>query len=145
VAPDDVMERLIIAKQAADLHTDNFTQRLIHQYLSDYDIENHIARICQCYGSQAEAMINAIERYFPKEVQFTRPEGGMFLWLTLPEGQNAMTLFDKAIKENVAFVPGNPFYVNKTEVNTCRLNFSCANEQEIEEGIRRLGKVMYSL
>ncbi|MDR3706088.1 MAG: PLP-dependent aminotransferase family protein [Paludibacteraceae bacterium] len=145
VAPDDVMERLIIAKQAADLHTDNFTQRLIHQYLSDYDVDNHIARICQRYGSQAEAMINAIERYFPKEVQFTRPKGGMFLWLTLPEWQNAMTLFNKAIKENVAFVPGNPFYVNKTEVNTCRLNFSCSNEQKIEEGIRRLGKVMYSL
>lgn len=145
VAPDDVMERLIIAKQAADLHTDNFTQRLIHQYLSDYDVDNHIARICKCYGSQAEAMINAIERYLPLEVQFTRPEGGMFLWLTLPEGQNAMTLFDKAIKENVAFVPGNPFYINKTEVNTCRLNFSCSNEQEIEEGIRRLGKVMRSL
>jgi len=145
VAPDDVMERLIIAKQAADLHTDNFTQRLIYQYLSDYDVDNHIARICQCYGSQAEAMINAIERYFPKDVQFTRPEGGMFLWLTLPEGQNAMSLFNKAIKENVAFVPGNPFYVNKTEVNTCRLNFSCSNEQEIEEGIRRLGLVMYKL
>lgn len=145
VAPDEVMEKLIVAKQAADLHTDNFTQRLVCQYLSDYDVENHIARISECYGRQAEAMIGAIERYLPKDVQFTRPEGGMFLWLTLPEGQNAMELFDRAIKENVAFVPGNPFYVNRSEVNTCRLNFSCSNEREIEEGIHRLGGVMYGL
>lgn len=145
VAPDEVMECLIIAKQAADLHTDYFTQRLVNQYLSDYDIDRHIARICDCYGKQAEAMITAVEHYFPKEVQFTRPEGGMFLWLTLPEGQNAMQLFDLAIKENVAFVPGNPFYIDKTEVNTCRLNFSCSNEIQIEEGIRRLGKVLAML
>jgi 2-aminoadipate transaminase len=145
VAPDDVMERLIIAKQAADLHTDYFTQRLVHQYLSDYDIDLHISQICRAYGKQADAMISAIEQYFPKEVKFTRPEGGMFLWLTLPDGQSAMKLFDLAIKENVAFVPGNPFYVDKTDVNTCRLNFSCSNEHEIEVGICRLAKVLASL
>jgi 2-aminoadipate transaminase len=145
VAPDDVMERLIIAKQAADLHTDYFTQRLVHQYLSDYDIDLHISQICRAYGKQADAMISAIEQYFPKEVKFTRPEGGMFLWLTLPDGQSAMKLFDLAIKENVAFVPGNPFYVDKTDVNTCRLNFSCSNEHEIEVGICRLAKVLARL
>ena len=90
-------------------------------------------------------MIAALEKYFPSEIQFTRPEGGMFLWLTLPEGRNAMELFDLAIKENVAFVPGNPFYIDKTEVNTCRLNFSCSNEAEIEEGIRRLSGVLATL
>jgi len=87
-------------------------------------------------------MIAAIEQYFPSEVQFTRPEGGMFLWLTLPEGQSSMHLFDLAIRENVAFVPGNPFYVGKTDVNTCRLNFSCSNVQDIEIGIRKLGKAI---
>ncbi len=145
VAPDTVMDRLIVAKQAADLHTDYFTQRLVHQYLSDYDIDRHIAQICEAYGRQANAMIAALEKYFPAEIQFTRPEGGMFLWLTLPEGRNAMELFDLAIKENVAFVPGNPFYIDKTEVNTCRLNFSCSNEAEIEEGIRRLSGVLATL
>lgn len=145
VAPDEVMERLIIAKQAADLHTDYFTQRLVDQYLSDNDVETHIAKICQRYGAQAEAMIGAIEQFFPKTVKYTRPEGGMFLWLTLPEGQNAMQLFDLAIKENVAFVPGNPFYVDKSEVNTCRLNFSCSNEKEIETGIKRLGMLLAKL
>jgi 2-aminoadipate transaminase len=142
VAPDDVMEKLIIAKQAADLHTDYFTQRLIHQYLSDYNIDQHITQIRQAYGQQATAMICAIERYFPEEISFTRPEGGMFLWVTLPKGQSALELFDRAIQQNVAFVPGNPFYIGKTDINTCRLNFSCSNEQTIEEGIRRLGGVL---
>lgn len=142
VAPDEVMDRLIIAKQAADLHTDYFTQRLVYQYLSDYNIDQHIAKICNAYGKQAAAMIAAIEKYFPQEIGFTRPEGGMFLWITLPKNWCAMKLFDLAIKENVAFVPGNPFYIGKEHVNTCRLNFSCSNEQEIEEGIRRLALVM---
>lgn len=142
VAPDEVMDRLIIAKQAADLHTDYFTQRLVYQYLSDYNIDQHIAKICNAYGKQAAAMIAAIEKYFPQEIGFTRPEGGMFLWITLPKNWCTMKLFDLAIKENVAFVPGNPFYIGKEHVNTCRLNFSCSNEQEIEEGIRRLSIVM---
>lgn len=142
VAPDEVMEKLIIAKQAADLHTDYFTQRLVHQYLSDYNIDEHISRICATYGKQAAAMLNAMEKYFPKEVKYTTPEGGMFLWVTLPEGQDALQVFDLAIKENVAFVPGNPFYVDRANVNTLRLNFSCSNEAETEEGIRRLGNVL---
>lgn len=142
VAPDEVMEKLIIAKQAADLHTDYFTQRVIHQYLSDYNVDDHIATIRKSYGEQANAMIAAIEQYFPKEVKYTRPEGGMFLWITLPEGINAMELFNRAIRENVAFVPGNPFYIGKENVNTCRLNFSCSDESEIFRGIETLSKVI---
>lgn len=142
VASDVVMDKLIIAKQAADLHTDYFTQRLVFQYLSDYKIEEHIAQICEVYGQQAKAMIEAIRKYFPENVKYTLPEGGMFLWVTLPEGQDALKVFDLAIKQNVAFVPGNPFYVDKDAVNTFRLNFSCSEECEIEEGIRRLGNVL---
>jgi len=145
VAPHEVMERLVIAKQAADLHTDYFTQRLLHLYLAEYDIDEHIAVISKAYGEQATAMMEAIERYFPKEVHFTRPEGGMFLWLTLPEGKNAMELFNMAIREKVAFVPGNPFYVGKTDVNTCRLNFSCSAPAEIEVGIRKLAGAIKQL
>lgn len=145
VAPHEVMERLVIAKQAADLHTDYFTQRLLHLYLAEYDIDEHIAVISKAYGEQAAAMMEAIERYFPKEVHYTRPEGGMFLWLTLPEGKNAMELFNMAIREKVAFVPGNPFYVGKTDVNTCRLNFSCSTPAEIEVGIRKLAGAIKQL
>jgi 2-aminoadipate transaminase len=145
VAPDEVMDRLIIAKQAADLHTDYFTQRLLHLYLSEYDIDEHISIISKAYGEQASAMMQAIERYFPKDIHYTQPEGGMFLWLTLPEGKSAMTLFDLAIKEKVAFVPGNPFYVNKEDVNTCRLNFSCSTPEQIETGIRKLAGAITQL
>ncbi|MDP4269441.1 MAG: PLP-dependent aminotransferase family protein [Bacteroidota bacterium] len=142
VAPDDVMDKLIIAKQAADLHTDYFTQRLVCQYLTDYDVDNHIATISRSYGEQAKAMIAAIEQYFPPEVKYTRPEGGMFLWITLPRNINSMELFDRSIQENVAFVPGNPFYTDNENVNTCRLNFSCSNESEIFIGIQKLSQVI---
>jgi 2-aminoadipate transaminase len=142
VAPDEVMEKLVIAKQAADLHTDYFTQRLVHQYLSDYNIDEHIAKICTAYGKQAKAMLEAMKRHFPENVTHTIPEGGMFLWATLPEGLDALKVFEMAIEKDVAFVPGNPFYVDKANVNTMRLNFSCSDEIEIEEGIKRLGNVL---
>lgn len=145
VAPDDVMDKLIIAKQAADLHTDYFTQRLIDQYLSDFDINTHINQICEVYGRQANAMLKAIKTYFPENVKYTTPEGGMFLWITLPTHLDALTVFELAIKQKVAFVPGNPFYVDKENVNTLRLNFSCSEEAEIEEGIKRLGHVLKKL
>lgn len=87
-------------------------------------------------------MVEMLERYCPPEVSFTRPEGGMFLWVTLPDDVSALELFEEAIKENVAFVPGNAFYVDGSGNNTLRLNFSNADQEMIEEGIRRLGKVL---
>ena len=139
VAPKDIMDKLITAKQAADLHTNYFSQRVIYDYLATYNIDDHIAKIKKAYGAQREAMVNAIEKYFPKEVKFTKPEGGMFLWATLPEGVSSLQLFELAIKKNVAFVPGSPFYANGGGENTMRLNYSCTNEEKIEEGIKRLG------
>ncbi len=139
VAPKDIMDKLITAKQAADLHTNYFSQRVIYEYLATYNIDDHIAKIKKAYGAQREAMVNAIEKYFPKEVKFTKPEGGMFLWATLPEGVSSLQLFELAIKKNVAFVPGSPFYANGGGENTMRLNYSCTNEEKIEEGIKRLG------
>ncbi|MDC0584367.1 PLP-dependent aminotransferase family protein [Bacteroidales bacterium] len=146
--PEFMYDKFVIAKQAADLHTNFFSQCLLHEYLINNDIDKHIAKISDLYGNQADAMIESMNRYFPKEVKYTKPEGGMFLWVTLPEGLSSMALFDKAIKKNVAFVPGNPFYVNKPEghvFNTLRLNFSCANEENIEIGIKRLGDAIKSL
>ena len=133
------MEKLIVAKQATDLHTSYFTQRIMHQYLLDNDLDEHIGKITAAYRSQCLAMIQSIEKHFPTDVKCTRPEGGMFLWATLPEGASSMTLFDLAIKDKVAFVPGNPFYINREQTNTLRLNFSCVDELTIETGIRRLG------
>lgn len=139
VAPPLLMDKLIIAKQAADLHTNSLAQRILYRYLCDNDLDAHIATIINQYGKQKEAMIAAIKQYFPAGVQYTNPEGGMFLWVTLPAGMSSMRLFEVAIKKQVAFVPGTPFYVDRKDSNTLRLNFSCSDEPTIVEGIKRLG------
>jgi 2-aminoadipate transaminase len=112
---------------------------IVHRYLTGYDVENHIQHIRNMYRIQRDCMVKMIKKYFPSDVKFTQPEGGMFLWVTLPEGMSSMELFEVAIKENVAFVPGEAFYSNNPEINTLRLNFSNSNEKKIEEGIKRLG------
>ncbi len=146
VAPDAIMDKLIVAKQAADLHTNIFTQRLLYQYLSDNDLEAHIRKIREVYGRQGRAMIESIRKHFPSDVHFTTPDGGMFLWVTLPPQVSSMKLFDLAIKRNVAFVPGNPFYTYPVEnINTLRLNFSCVDEKTIEVGIAKLGEAIKEL
>lgn len=139
VAPPPIMEKVVVAKQAADLHSDYLAQRILHRFLQDNDIDAHIATIIHQYGKQKEAMIGAIKEFFPAGVQCTNPEGGMFLWVTLPEGVSSMRLFEAAIAKKVAFVPGTPFYVDRKDTNTLRLNFSCSDEPTIVEGIRRLG------
>ncbi len=142
VAPDKVMEKLLVAKQAADLHTNYFCQRIVDQFLNDYSLDEHIEKIKTLYFSKKQTMVEAIKKYFPEGINFTDPDGGMFLWVTLPEGISSMSLFDKAIKKNVAFVPGEPFYTNKTQkkdcINTFRLNYTNSSEETIEKGIRLL-------
>ena len=138
-APTHIMEKVIVAKQAADLHSDYLAQRILHRFLCDNDIDAHIATIIRQYGKQKEAMVGAIRQFFPAGVQCTDPDGGMFLWVTLPEGVSSMRLFEAAIARKVAFVPGTPFYINRKDTNTLRLNFSCSDEPTIAEGIRRLG------
>jgi len=139
VAKGGIMERLVIAKQAADLHTGSLDQMIVHRFLADNDFESHVARIRELYGSQCQAMQAAIARHFPKNVQVTDPEGGMFLWVTLPENLSATELLKRAVECKVAFVPGAAFFVDGTGENTLRLNFSNADEPTINEGIKRLG------
>jgi 2-aminoadipate transaminase len=139
VAPTHIMKKLIIAKQATDLHTTHFTQSIIFEYLKNNDIENHINKIIAAYGNQCQAMIDSIKKYFPKSVTHTTPEGGMFLWVELPKNITSLELFELALKDKVVFVPGEPFYINKTETNTLRLNFSCVDKETIATGIERLG------
>ncbi|MEJ2695507.1 MAG: PLP-dependent aminotransferase family protein [Candidatus Sulfobium sp.] len=145
VARDEIMEKLIIAKQASDLHTNYFGQRIILQYLTDYDIDEHIEKIREAYGRQRDSMVAAIEEHFPEETKYTKPEGGMFLWITLPESLPAVEVFGKAIEKKVAFVPGDPFYVNRCNVNTLRLNYSSVDEETIQTGIKRLGEVLKAM
>ena len=144
-AKKDVMEKIIIAKQASDLHSNCLSQRIVFQYLIDHDIDKHILKIREVYKRQRDLMVSMIEEFFPGEIKFTKPEGGMFLWITLPESLSSLRLFDLAKKENVAFVPGNAFYVDGGGNNTLRLNFSNSDEGKIQEGIKRLARVIKKL
>lgn len=145
VADEEIMEKIVIAKQASDLHSNYFTQRVIHQYLMDNEIDEHIEKIKEMYRNQRNTMVFMMEKYFPENVAYTKPEGGMFLWVTLPEGLSSMDLFDLAIKKNVAFVPGSAFYVDGNGTNSLRLNFSNSSEEQIEKGIKRLGQAITNL
>ena len=144
-AKKEFIEKLVIAKQASDFHTNYFTQRIVHQYLTDNNIDDHIKKIIKAYGDQRETMITSIKKYFPKEVKFTKPEGGMFLWITLPNNMKAMDLFYKAVEENVAFVPGQPFYAIEQVENTLRLNYSNVDSEMIDSGMKTLGKIIYEM
>ncbi len=137
-----IMDKLVVAKQATDLHSNYLAQRILYQYLASHDLDRHVATICAAYEKQKNAMVAAVAAHFPPEVRITRPQGGMFLWATLPERLSALDLFERAIKEKVAFVPGAPFFINGGGDHNMRLNFSNADESRIEEGIGRLGKVM---
>lgn len=142
VAEDAIYDKLVIAKQASDLHTSTVAQAIMRRYLETNDIEAHVGLIRERYGAQRQMMVDVIADHFPEAVRITHPEGGMFLWATLPEGVSSMELFDAAIREKVAFVPGRPFFVDGTGENTLRLNFSNADGPRIEEGIKRLAQSM---
>jgi 2-aminoadipate transaminase len=141
-APPEIREMLVTLKQAADLHSDALSQRILHEYLTSSDTAAHIEKIRAQYGRQCDAMLAAIAAHCPSEVKYTRPEGGMFLWMTLPEGVSSLKLFDRALAAGVAFVPGIPFYTDGGGDNTLRLNFSNSDKPRIEEGIRRLGRAI---
>ena len=137
-----LMRHLVTAKQGSDLHTNIFTQYAIHEYLMNNPYEEHVKKIIALYKEQATAMLDAMDAYFPETVSWTKPEGGMFIWVALPEGQSALDLFPRAMEQKVAFVPGDPFYTHKRGVNTFRLNYTNATPDVIREGIKRLGSIL---
>lgn len=139
------MQKLIVAKQASDLHTNDLSQRIIQRFLLDNDIDAHIARITGVYGRQRDAMVEGISAHLPADIDFTSPSGGMFIWATLPDNLSATRLFERAIEQKVAFVPGKPFYIDRASTSTLRLNFSCADGPTIDVGIRRLGAALNGL
>ena len=141
----ELLKNISIAKEASDLHTNIFSQYLIWDYLKNNDLDIHIAKIKELYKKQAYAMIEAMDNYFPSTVKYTKPHGGMFLWVTLPEGISAMSLFPKALEKKVAFVPGDPFYIGIQNANTMRLNYTNADCETIAEGIHRLGDLLKEL
>ncbi len=145
VAPELFLDKLVLAKQAADLHTSSLTQRIIHRFLTDADLEKHLELIREHYGEHCSTMLQAAEEHFPPGVTVTRPEGGMFLWARLPEGYDAMDLFNLSIERGVAFVPGRPFHWDGSGENCFRLNYSNASPETIRLGMERLGACIRQL
>ncbi|HIE58122.1 MAG TPA: PLP-dependent aminotransferase family protein [Anaerolineales bacterium] len=141
-APAEVIRKFVIGKQGADLHSPTFNQFLTYEAAKDGALNKYIERTRQIYGERRLVMLEALEASFPEEVRWTRPEGGMFLWVTLPEGMNTREILDKAIERKVAFVPGGYFHPNGGGENTMRLNFSNASPENIRQGIARLGDVL---
>ena len=133
-----LMRKLVIGKQSTDVHTTSFTQAIVDLYLRKNLLLPHIERICKSYKRQLDAMLDGFQ-YFPAGVTHTAPEGGLFVWAALPEGQSALSLFDRAVENNVAFVPGTHFYPEGGHENTFRLNFSNSPVDVIETGMKRLG------
>jgi len=142
VAPLPLVRRLELAKQAADLHTSQLTQMVVHEVIKDGFLDQHIPKIRTLYGNQCQVMLDAMAQYFPASVEWTKPEGGMFIWVTLPKHIDAMKLLDEAIAQKVAFVPGSPFYANEPETNTLRLSFVTVPPERIRAGIEILGKLI---
>ncbi|MDE4907520.1 PLP-dependent aminotransferase family protein [Methanogenium marinum] len=141
-APAEVMDKVLIAKQASDLHSNYLSQRILSKYLETNDINAHIAVINEEYRKRAEWMVSRMEECFPDDVSFTRPTGGMFVWLTLPEGVSSTRLFDAALKQKVAILPGTPFYADGGGESTARINFSNSDEEQIMTGIKIVADVL---
>ncbi len=141
-ASEEVFGALVRAKQAADLHTNAIQQRAAARLLATFDFDAHVRRIKAVYGERRDAMLAALAEHFPPAAGWTRPEGGLFLWVELPEAVRAEELFERAVAERVAFVPGTPFFAADPRRNFMRLNFSNSSPEAIEEGIRRLGSLL---
>jgi 2-aminoadipate transaminase len=142
VAAEEVFQNVVIAKQAADLHTSSIEQHAAARLLESFDYDAHVQQLCQVYGERGQTMLAAIEHYFPSEARWTRPEGGLFLWVELPERINAEKLFAEALAEGVAFVPGTSFFACEPRLNFMRLNFSNQTPEMIEQGIKRIGAIL---
>jgi 2-aminoadipate transaminase len=142
VAPRDVIKRCVTAKQGVDLHTSTFTQMLAYEVAKDGFLDEHKKLIRRVYRERRDVMLAAMEKYFPPGVHWTHPQGGLFLWVTLPEELEATEILHKAVANKVAFVPGTAFYPDGSGHNTGRFNFSNAQPEEIEIGIQRLGEVL---
>ena len=137
-----VFDKLLTYKATMDLHTNMFCQMVLFQYLQDNDLDEHIARASQLYKQKVEHMLNCIEKYFPEGVSVTHPQGGMFMWVTLPDGIKGVDVQNAALEKGVAVTAGDPFYEYERDVPNIRLNFSNGSDEYIEEGIRILGEVI---
>jgi len=142
IAPEQVIRKIVMTKQAADLHTATFNQIVAYEVAKGGFLDEHVKVIRATYKERRDAMLETMDEIFPREVRWTAPQGGMFLWGILPEYMDAADLLKKAIDKKVAFVPGAAFHPNGGGKNTLRINFSYSKPEVIREGITRLGLLL---
>ena len=142
VAAHDILDKAVMLKQTVDLQTSSFAQRQASYYIDMYDLDAHVKQIRDLYGKRRTLMYDSMKKYFPEGVSFTYPEGGLFTWVTLPEGLDAKAMMPEVIEKKVAYVPGGAFYPNGGNANHFRLNYSNMPEDRIGEGIKRLAEVL---
>ena len=140
IAPEEIISKMVIAKQVEDVQTNQFFQMLCYRYMTECDIDGHVADIRKIYRHKAGLMIESLEKYLPREIEFTRPEGGLFLWCTLPEKVDMNAFVKRAIENKVAVVPGTTFNCDTTAPSRCfRLNYSTPSDENIVKGCKILG------
>jgi 2-aminoadipate transaminase len=142
VAPPPVMEKVVLGKQAADLCTSTLTQYFVREYFAEGQWRQYVADLVELYRGRRDTMLAALAEHFPAAATWTEPEGGLFIWATLPEYIDTGDLLAKALRADVAFVPGQAAYIDERGRNSMRLNFSGVDDSEIREGVRRIGAVI---
>ena len=140
--PHTIVEKFVMIKQSADLHTSNFDQGVADAYMDSYDLDAHVKEIVELYGHRRDLILKTMEEEFPEGVEFTRPDGGLFLWVTVPEGVSARKVFDKCIEQKVAAVIGDAFYPNDKTDRSLRVNYSCMPDDKIVEGVKRMARAI---
>lgn len=142
IGPKEVVKKMALAKQGVDLCTSTLSQTIALKYISGGHLDRHLPKIIELYRRKRDIMLKSMEEHFPREMNWTRPEGGMFIWVSGPEDLDTMELFPRAIEKKVAFVVGEAFYPDRSVKNTMRLNFTNPSDEDISEGIKRLASVL---
>ena len=146
IAPKEIIEKFTVAKQANDVNTNLWAQKVMAHYLNDYDMEEHIHIIRQIYKNKCELMLSYMKEYFHPDVQYTHPTGGMFIWVTLPDDVDMLEFVQKAIEQKVAVVPGNAFLDDDSKkCQSFRMNFSTPTDEKIKKGVKILGDLTYKM
>ena len=143
LAEEEIIKKYILIKQGADLQCNTFAQVVAGEYMKTYSLDDHIKSIIEVYRVRRDLMIDSMKKYFPKDVKYTYPSGGLFTWVELRKDLDSASIMEVALKENVAYVPGASFFPNGGKKNFFRLNYSNMPEDKIVEGIKRLGKVLH--
>lgn len=138
----EIIRKYVLVKQGTDLQCNTIAQMTIAEYLKQYDIDKHINKIIEVYKKRRDIAIECIECYFPNNIKFTRPQGGLFTWIELPEGISARKVLEKCLDKKIAFVPGGSFFPIENKENTLRINYSNMPEDKIEEGLKIMGEVV---